>query len=582
MFGFTRKPAETAALVPVAQAQMLNAVGHFAGRDGGSFYTAVHEELAQKWSWYEGVMYDDLRYDWAGAPMTRNTSGLLAKALVPRADGVPPGFRSMNVPKLAERRPTSPQRVVPRVVDRFTSLLFGEDCHPKIRCIGDEQTGYWLQSFAATSRLWSKMVMARTIGGAQGAVGIGLRAVDGQPRIDVFDPRFTKQFWRDREELILRAIEVRYKIPVLVKVKGGDRELVHYWVRRVVSDQADLRYYPVWCSKRQGMELEDGVSVRENPSGQEPDWERLINPDESVRHDLGFCPVVWIQNSASHTSEYGREDCAGLYGQARDIDEQRAQISQCVKANLDPTVVMTTEDGSFPENLKKGHGQGIGLQKGNTASYLEANLGTVTIASSWFERCIDGFFKEADCLELAKDAGTPQTATEIRQKMGPQQSRTSMLREQYGQLGVRRVLEMAIKMERANNSRTNGEGQPLGFSELEPRIVKPEVGEDRVESVRLGPGGYIEVSWPPIARPSVAEVGQAVTAAVGAKQGGVADVETAVAFAAPYLGVEDAGALVARLKTEAEETARAQQQFGGGQPPTALPQEPTGQEPPVF
>ena len=154
------------------------------------------------------------------------------------------------------------------------------------------------------------------------------------------------------------------------------------------------------------------------------------------------------------------------------------------------------------------------------------------------------------------------TATEVNQKVGPQQAKPGRLREQYGQLGVRKILQMAVRMERQLNSR--GEG----FTELEPRVVNVSEGEDKVEPVRLGDGGYIDVDWPPIARPSIADIAQAATAASAAKQGGVLDNESLVKWLAPYFGAEDIGVILARLEKEkADALAQQQAGFGGGEQP---------------
>lgn len=560
--GFTRRPLETAAAMPLA-AQQMAMVNHFASPDADKFYTPDHVLLQQKWAWYEGLQYDECQFDWYGAPYG---SGSVSKALVPKSTGVPPGFRSLNVPSpsLSQRRPSSPQRVVRRVVGRFTGLLFGDGCNPTIQCVGDERTGHWLQSFAKTSRLFPKMQSARDIGGAIGAVAIGLRALNGEPRIELFDPRFTKQIWADREAMVLKALDVRYKIPVSVLTgRGGSRETAFYWERRLISDQADLHYKPVWVSKREGQILDNGVAVQANPTGREPEWDTLIDEEKSVRHDLGFCPVIWVQNLTKHTTEYGYSDVDGLYEQAADIDQLRSSISACVKANMDPTLVITNTDGKFPDGLKKGSGNGIAVQTGGTVQYLEAGFGSVTVAMNWFEQTLDLFFKESDCLELAKDGGgAPQTATEVNQKVGPQQAKTGRLREQYGQLGVRKILQMAVRMERQLNSR--GEG----FTELEPRVVNVSEGEDKVEPVRLGDGGYIDVDWPPIARPSIADIAQAATAASAAKQGGVLDNESLVKWLAPYFGAEDIGVILARMEKEkADALAQQQVGFGGEEQP---------------
>lgn len=548
MYGFLRRPQETAAATPTAAAQMrFTTDARLQQRGGAGWYTPEMNLLAQKWQWYAGQQYDDLQFSWSGARLRHVGSGVLTKALVPRSDGVPPGFRSMGAPDRSECRPSAPLRTVPRVINRFTALLFGEDCAPVVRCVGNEARGHWLNSFVRTTHLWARMQYARAVGGSMGAVAIGIEVVEGEPRVEVYAPSRCKPVWKDRQRYVLKALEIRDQVSTWVRVKGGEREEQRYWVRRVISEEGDVKYKPVWCGDHPTSETEDGVLVVGNKGG-EPEWEALVDLDASVRHDLGFCPVVWIKNLDLNEGPYGVEDCAGLYEQARDLDEQRASISRFIKGNLDPTLTVTSETGKLPQELRVGYGAGIGLKTGTRAEYLQANLSAATVAAEWFETSQDLFFKEADCLELTTAAGPAQTAFEVRQKLGPQQSKTALLREQYGQQGVRRLLLLAVKLELTLRA------QGLGMTAMEPRVVKVEAGEDQTEVVSIGEGnGYIDVSWPPIARPTPADTTAAVTSATTALQGGVIDEETAVRYAAGYFQAEDPAEVLSRIRAEREE-----------------------------
>lgn len=547
MLGFSRKPQATAAAVGVASDMLRFTVHHPAGGPD-EWATPDHVLLQEKWEWYVGSQYNKMKYDWNGGQFGESN---LARVLVPRAKYVPPGFTTAG-PVQSERRPSFPQRVVPQVVNRWSGLLFGEGMSPLIKCVGDEKTGHWLQSFAKTSRLFPKMLEARDIGGAEGAVAIGLKVVGGTPRFEIFDPRYTKQIWEDREAGVLAALDIRYKIRVFVpRLRGGQREEAFYWQRRLITKEDDIVYKPVWVRQREAARLENGVEVQANDRMGDPDWDRLVDETKSVKHDLGFCPVRWIKNRPNHESEYGLSDCDGLYEQAYDIDQLRAAISSNIKANMDPTLVITNETGKMPD-IRKGTGNGLAIQAPGTASYLEASFSSITVAISWFEKVIDQFFREAECLELTKEGGLPPTATEIRQRIGPQLTRTGRLREQYGQLGVLPVLKMAVEMERVLQTR----GQ--GMTGLEPRVTKVTEGEDEVQPVELGPGGYIEVDWPPMTRPTIADVAQAATAAASAKQGGVMPEETVVRWLAPYFGADDIGVILAKLKQDQEKAAQAQ------------------------
>lgn len=557
---FTRQAALTAQAFPIAAKVWTGSdINHHPNRQGVDFsMSPVHQELNARWAWYAGSQYAGCRYDWQGAAI--GPVSTIARALVPLATGVPPGFKNFAPPQMFERRPSAPHRLVARVVDRFTSLLFSEDTHPVIRVIGDEKTHHWTQAFISTSRLWAGMQNARTLGGGQGSVAVGLRVVDGDPRVEIFDLRWCKPIWADKEVRKLRAFEVRYQIPATVqRDKRSQPETLLYWDRRLISGQADIRYKPVWCTECPALQLDDGTMVM-GSTGEEPDWQKLVDEEKSVRHDLGFCPVIWVQNIPNHESPYGYPDCNGLYEQAMSIDRLRASIDMATLHNMDPTVVYRGE-GSMPNTLRKGTGNGVDIPANSDLKYLEIGGAGIRIAMDQFEAARDNFFEEAECVQtFGKNDAPPQTAFEVSAKLGPQQSKQALLREQYGQHAVRPLLEMAIKMEKQLNAR--GEGMIL-----EPRVVKPqkEGEEETVETVELGPGGYIDAGWPPITRPTPTEVGAATTAAVQAVEGQIIDIETATKYVAPYFGVDDVNALKIRMADALEESKRlaAQQQ----QPP---------------
>ena len=566
---FTRQAAITAEAFPIAAKVWTGGdINHHPNRQGIDFsQSPIHQELNARWAWYAGSQYAGCRYNWQGAQL--GPVSTIARALVPLATGVPPGFKNFAPPQLFERRPSAPHRLVARVVDRFTSLLFSEDTHPVIRVIGDEKTHHWVQSFIATSRLWAAMQNARSLGGGQGSTAVGLRVVEGQPRVEIFDLRWCKPVWLDKEVLKLKAFDVRYQIPATMKRdKYSQPETLFYWDRRLISAQADIRYKPVWCSEAPAYQLDDGTMVM-GSTGEEPDWQKLIDEERSVRHDLGFCPVIWVQNIPNHESPYGYPDCNGLYEQAMSIDQLRASIDMAVIHNLDPTLIYKGP-GSMPDTVRKGTGNGIDIPEGSELKYLEITGAGISIAMDQFEKARDNFFEEAECVQtFGKNDAPPQTAFEVSAKLGPQQSKQALLREQYGQHVVRSLLQMAIKMEQQLNTR--GEGMIL-----EPRVVKPEKegDEEKVETVELGPGGYIETGWPPITRPTPTEVGAATTAAAQALEGQVIDSEAVIKYLAPYYGVDDVHALknrMAKAKQEAQLEQDRQQEKLNQQTPNQPP-----------
>lgn len=521
--------------------------------------TPAQRTLHEKHLWYSNAQYDGCSVDWLGSPLKTQTD-TLAKALVPKNNGVPPGFRSMGVP-FSERRPVAPIKLVRRTVNRFTAQLFGDQMHPIIRVLGDEDTQHWASSFASTARLWAMAQQARNLGGAQGTVAMGWKVIDRVPIVEVFDLRYCRPIWKNREQLELQALDQRYEVPVYITPEKGPPYTAWYWIRRLISDEADIRYKPVFKTENHPAMIVDGQRIEKGPArGEEPDWRSLIDLENSAKN-LGECPVVWGQNLPVLGSEYGEADCEDLYPQVADIDQIRSSITTAVKANQDPTLVIESTETTpkFPPDLKKGSGNGIALGAGSKAHYLEMSGSGTTVAMSWYDRCREDFDNDAECVSgFGKDGSPPQTAFEVAARLGPQNDKTSRLREQYGQQLIRRLLEKVIR------------AAPKLDIQLEPRVVGREAGKDIVEEVKLGSGGYVRVDWPPIIRPTPADTSAASAAVAAAVKAGGIDKEAAAAYLGPYYGIDDVEEMVARIKKTDEALMKM------GPKPGQLPATPPG------
>jgi hypothetical protein len=68
----------------------------------------------------------------------------------------------------------------------------------------------------------------------------------------------------------------------------------------------------------------------------------------------------------------------------------------------------------------------------------------------------------------------------------------------------------------------------------------------------LGEGGILELAWGPYFAPTLDDAMKAAQSATLAKSGGLLDAQHAIAFAAPYFGVEDVSAMATTIKAEAD------------------------------
>jgi hypothetical protein len=341
----------------------------------------------------------------------------------------------------------------------------------------------------------------------------------------------------------LSAIEKRYVYPVEVRDDEGTWHEVPMWYRRVITEEYDCVYKP--------------EPVRE----EEPAW-RVGN---IVEHKLGFCPVVWIQNIPVVGDVDGDPDCQGVYEMIESIDSLYSSAQQAILANCDPTVVIST---SAPlSEVRKGSDNAIKIPDGS-ASYMEINAGGIKAAQELAEIYESKVLKVAQ-VYLEGDASIPQTATEIERRYSSMLAKADILREQYGERGVKPLLQMAMRAAKKLSTPTRSSDNTITRQKLHlpPRVWKEGDKVLTEERVIGSAPESLNLSWPRYFEPGLADATQAVQAAAGAKTASLIDNETATKFIAEYFQIEDVGQLVSKIQGEAKKAQAELEQMamGGGE-----------------
>jgi len=516
------------------------------------------QALNDLWAWYRCQHYDARATDWDGSKRSEG----LDREVIATAGFIPPGFydASSAMLPLKFRRPSAPYALAKVIVDRFTGLLFSERHHPEVRVEGDPKTEDYMRALAEEGRLWPSMVQARTYGGAMGSVALGFQLVDGRPRFEVHDARWCIPDFADRSTLRLRSIEKRYQYPVERRDEyTGKWEEVPHWYRRVIDEENDTLYEP--------------AEVPED--GSEPEW--VVQ--EEVKHGLGFCPVVWLQNLPVQDSVDGDPDCHGIYDLIESIDALVAQANVGVIANCDPTTVITT-DAQMPE-VQKGSRHAIKLPANSNAKYLELTGSGPESAFKAADKLRAYALEVAQCVLDNPDDAVQKTATEIERVYSSMLSKADVLREQYGQKGVLPVLDIAVRaVKRISKPRpvaapADGEKPSVVVQTvaLPPKLEPQPDGTVKTVKRELGPGGNPQLQWGPYFPPSLTDVQNAVTAAGKAKDSGLIDREHASGYVASMFHIEDVPQMLEKIRTEKEEEERRVMEqmlppgggdFGGG------------------
>jgi hypothetical protein len=485
--------------------------------------------LNHLWSWYRCEKYSGRKVDWNGG----QALDPIEHEAIATQGFLPPGFFDAGqMMPVKFRKPTAPYALTRVIVDRFTGLLFSEKRHPFIKVDGDEQTDEYVGALIESGRLWATMIQARSYGGAMGTVAIGFQFVDGRIQFESHDPRWTVPTFIDRQSMKLKSIEKRYMYPVEERDETGVFRTEWYWYRRIIDESVDILYAPAPVGE-----------------GDEPDW--VVQSE--VEHNLGFCPVVWVQNLPLQDDIDGDPDCLGGYEMIEAVDALLAQANKGILANCDPTLVLTSD--SEMAEIRKGSDNALKMDKGGSANYLEMTGSGPKVALEAAETFRRYVLEVTQCILEHPDM-SQRTATEIERAYSSMLAKADVLREQYGQKCLAPLIEMVLlavrQLSKGTISSDTGEIVRQKVT-LPPKIVTNESGERQRTEHTLGPGGPVLIVWPHYFEAVLTDVEMATRAATAAQTGGLVDMEHAVRFVAEYFKIEDVYQIIERIKAERKE-----------------------------
>jgi hypothetical protein len=441
--------------------------------------------------------------------------------------------------RLAVRVPPAgdPVRAARLIVNRFTDLLFAEGSHPSISIPSDQKTQEWVSGLVEAAHYWQRFTIARDMGGAMGSVAVGFKFVGGRPVIEVHDPRWCTPIIRDRSTWDLDGLEIRYmfsQVQTVVDDKGKPQSVeVWYWYRRTIDTNADTVYQPLIVDPERAPE--------------DRDWQ--VDTNATNAHQFGFCPARWIQNLPNDDEVDGTSDCDGTWDAMEMLDGLMSQSAIGARANADPTVVFNTKDQTL-DQVKKGTGNALRVEVEGRVSYLEIMGGGIKTALDVRKELKSDTLQACQCVLDDEDgSGQPATAAAVIRRYQAMFNKARRLREQYGEMGAKPLLEMLLDASRqlqtrksldpANNTVTSV------YVSLPPLVANGEL-VDRTP----GGGKFIDYKWPAFVEQTAIDAQAAATAASTARSARILDVENAVEFIAEPFGIEDVAGAVARLKAE--------------------------------
>lgn len=254
---------------------------------------------------------------------------------------------------LRRRRPSVRYGLCRIVVEDSVSLLFSEGHFPTIDC-PDRAVRSVLGDFVKESRLNQVMTDA-AIRGAVGSVAILMRILRGRVFFQVLDTTHLQPEWDPLEPDRLAGLTEKYKVSGQV-LAGNGYEVpdltADYWFTRRWDTEAERWFLP--CR-----------SALEQPQ---------IDTARTVRHGLGFVPVVWIKNLPGGSSTGDPNEGACTFRSAIEtqieIDYQLSQLGRGLKYSSDPTLLIR-EPAAVDGDIIKGAGNALVVSEKGDAKLLE-------------------------------------------------------------------------------------------------------------------------------------------------------------------------------------------------------------------
>lgn len=420
---------------------------------------------------------------------------------------------------LRSRRPCTTYNLSAIVVDDSVSLLFSEGHFPDIDCQGAE-TRKALVALAKESLLNGVMVDA-AIKGSIGSIAILFQILENRVYFKVYSTQHLTPAWDAQAPNTLSMCVEQYKLEgAALKVAGytvNDDDLkTVFWFRREWTKTEEVWYQPLKAE-----DLKDGK-------------EFVRDDRNTVKHELGFVPVVWIKNLPGGNDIDGACTFTRAINNQIEIDYQLSQDGRALKYSGDPTKVIKDDAGNESvqvigaANAIKTSAEGDVKLLEITGNASEAVINYVRALREFALEAIHGNKANADKLSAAQSGRSMELLNQ------PLVWLADRLRISYGEGALIDLLRMVVKANQKFKLIIAGETYPIG---------------------KLDASANILLRWPAWYQPTPADRQATATALDTHVKGGHMSEETATKTIAADYDIEDIPA--ERTAIEKDKQARA-------------------------
>jgi hypothetical protein len=263
---------------------------------------------------------------------------------------------------LRNRRPSVRYALSRIVVEDGVALLFSEGHFPVIDC--DDPTIRGVFADLVKDTKLNQVMTEAAIRGSVGSVALLMRVMRGRMFFSALETTYLTPGWDPEAPDTLVSVTERYKVTGAQLIAEGyaiDDAAAEYWFMRRWDAQAETWFLPA------------PVGSRGAPA---------IDPARTVRHDLGFVPIVWVRNLPGPSATGDANDGACTFRAAIEtqieIDYQLSQAGRGLKYSSDPTLLIK-EPATSDTEVVKGAGNALVVSEKGDAKLLEIG-GTASAA----------------------------------------------------------------------------------------------------------------------------------------------------------------------------------------------------------
>ena len=320
-------------------------------------------------------------------------------------------------------------------IEQCVSFCWGEDRFPSFQ-VEHEPTKKFLEDLVRDTFMPTVMQDA-TLKGSIGSVVIYLQVLNSRFFPIALDTVFlTPTFDPSAPDTLTKVVEKRKVLGRTLIFAGYDidkaDEDAQFWFMRQWDENEETFYVP-WKVMRDD---------KEQPHIPQRDDKR------SVRHGLGFVPMVWIRNLEGSESDVdGRCTFVSGIRMAVEMDYNASRANRALKFNSDPLLMLKSRNPNQIKDIIRSDGNAIIVGAEGDAKLLEisgdAARAVIDVNNELREQLMTAIHgTRADPDKLA----TSNSSVAQRMLYLPSVQLSSQLRMQYGEIGLVTLLKMMMKI----------------------------------------------------------------------------------------------------------------------------------------